>query len=32
MSCDATALADVRAVFIWFDGNGIHDIDHLRAQ
>ncbi|MEV4131782.1 cellulase family glycosylhydrolase [Dactylosporangium sp. NPDC049742] len=32
MSCDAAALADVRAVYVWFDGNGTHDIDHLRAQ
>ncbi|WP_327003835.1 cellulase family glycosylhydrolase [Dactylosporangium sp. NBC_01737] len=32
MSCDAAALADVRAVYIWFDGNGVYDIDHLRAQ
>jgi mannan endo-1,4-beta-mannosidase len=32
MSCDAEALADVRAVFVWFDGNAVYDIDHLRAQ
>ncbi|MFC4997798.1 cellulase family glycosylhydrolase [Dactylosporangium cerinum] len=32
MSCDAAALADVRAVYVWFDGNGVHDIDYLRAQ
>lgn len=32
MSCDAAALSDVRAVYLWFDGNGVHDIDHLRAQ
>ena len=32
MSCDGAALADVRAVFVWFDGNAVYDIDHLRAQ
>ncbi|WP_238008485.1 cellulase family glycosylhydrolase [Dactylosporangium sp. AC04546] len=32
MSCDAAALADVRAVYLWFDGNGVHDVDYVRAE
>ncbi|GGM48378.1 cellulase family glycosylhydrolase [Dactylosporangium sucinum] len=32
MSCDATALADVRSVYVWFDGNGVYDVDYLRAE
>ncbi|MET7401807.1 cellulase family glycosylhydrolase [Dactylosporangium sp. NPDC005572] len=32
MSCDATALADVRAVYVWFDGNAAYDVDHLRGE
>ncbi|WP_433045028.1 cellulase family glycosylhydrolase [Dactylosporangium sp. CS-033363] len=32
MSCDGTALADVRVVYLWFSGGGTFDIDNLRAE
>ncbi|MFF5214661.1 cellulase family glycosylhydrolase [Micromonospora sp. NPDC000442] len=31
MSCDASALADVRGILIWVSP-GVHDLDHLRAE
>jgi len=32
MSCDATALADVRVIYVWFSGGGTFDIDNLHAE
>ena len=32
MSCDGTALADVRVIYLWFSGGGTFDIDNLRAE
>ncbi|MEU7866886.1 cellulase family glycosylhydrolase [Dactylosporangium sp. NPDC049140] len=32
MSCDATALADVRVIYVWISGGGTYDIDNLRAE
>lgn len=31
LSCDATALADVRVIWLWASP-GTHDVDHLRAE
>ncbi|MEV2239913.1 cellulase family glycosylhydrolase [Micromonospora sp. NPDC049891] len=31
MSCDTSALADVRGILIWVSP-GVHDLDHLRAE
>ncbi|WP_327002253.1 cellulase family glycosylhydrolase [Dactylosporangium sp. NBC_01737] len=32
MSCDGTALADIRVIYVWFSGGGTFDIDNLRAE
>ncbi len=32
MSCDSTALADVRAIYVWFNGGAEFDVDTLRAE
>ena len=32
MSCDTAALADVRAIYVWFSGGGAFDVDYLRAE
>ncbi|GAA3452780.1 cellulase family glycosylhydrolase [Dactylosporangium matsuzakiense] len=32
MSCDATALADVRVIYVWISGGGSFDIDNIRAE
>ncbi|MFG2044156.1 cellulase family glycosylhydrolase [Dactylosporangium sp. NPDC048998] len=32
MSCDAAALSDVHAVWVWFSGGGTFDVDYLRAE
>ena len=29
---DATALADVRVIYVWFSGGGTFDIDNLHAE
>jgi mannan endo-1,4-beta-mannosidase len=32
MSCDGTALADVRVIYLWISGGGTFDIDYIRAE
>jgi mannan endo-1,4-beta-mannosidase len=32
LSCDASALADIRAVWVYVGGGGEFDLDHLRAE